>query len=68
MVWVEAGRPQSGELFIKKCRLRRDVRKWVRFCVGKAETLKIRKRDQIFAGGHKGRFRALRKKRDAYYG
>jgi hypothetical protein len=23
-VWVEAGHPQSGELFIKKCQLRRD--------------------------------------------
>jgi hypothetical protein len=31
-VWVEAGHPQSGELFEKKkCQLRRDVRKWVRF-------------------------------------
>ena len=62
-LWVEAGRPQGGPLYDEKCRLRRDVRKRVRFCAARDERVKIRKRDRMFEKGHSNRFRAPKKKR-----
>ena len=47
----------------EKCRLRRDVRKRVRFCAARDERVKIRKRDRMFEKGHSNRFRAPKKKR-----
>ena len=45
-VWVKVGRPPSGPEFDEKCRLRREV--WKRFCAGKAERLRIRRRDRMY--------------------
>ena len=60
--WKKAGRPRSGPLYEEKSRLRCEVRRRVRFCAGKAERLKIRKRDRLFETGHKCRFETPRKK------
>ena len=45
--WKKAGRPRSGPLYEEKSRLRCEVRRRVRFCAGKAERLKISKRERL---------------------
>lgn len=55
--WIGAGRPDEGPLFDEKGRLRRAVRKRVRFCAARSERLRMQRRDRMFATKDWGRFR-----------
>ena len=55
--WKEAGCPSEGSLFEEKCRLRRAVKRRVRFCAAKAERLRIQRRDRMFSVEARSRFR-----------
>ncbi len=47
--WEEAGYPTEGPLYEEKGRLRRTVKRRVRFCAARAERLRIQRRDKMFA-------------------
>ena len=53
----DAGCPSEGPLFEEKGRLRRAVRRRVRFCAAKAERMRIQRRDKMFAAGARSRFK-----------
>ena len=61
--WREAGSPADGALYDEKCRLRRAVRKRLRFCAAQAENRRVQKRDHLFASNHKNHFRHPHNKR-----
>ena len=44
--WKEAGRPGEGPLFDEKSRLRRAVRKRVRFCAARSERMRMQRRER----------------------
>ena len=54
--WKEAGRPTEGPLYEEKGRLRRAVRRRMRFCAAQAERLCIQRREKMFATGSRCRF------------
>ena len=56
--WKVAGCPTDGPLYEEKGRLRRAVRRRVRFCAARVERLRIQRRERMFAVGSRGRFRA----------
>ena len=47
--WREAGCPSDGPLYEEKGRLRRAVRRKVRFCAAAAEHSRIQRREKMFA-------------------
>jgi len=61
--WKEAGCPLEGPLYEEKGRLRRAVRRRVRFCAARAERLRIQRRDRMFASGNRFRFRTPRQRK-----
>ena len=61
--WLRASRPLEEVLFEEKCRLRRAVRRRVKFCAARAERLRIQRRDLLFSTHNKYRFSALHKRR-----
>jgi len=61
--WKEAGCPLEGPLYEEKGRLRRAVRRRVRFCAARAERLRIQRRDRMFASGNRFRFRTPRRRK-----
>lgn len=61
--WRDAGRPLEGDIYEKKLRLRRAVRRRVRLCTAMSERKRIRRRERLFAEKHGSRFKVSRKKR-----
>ena len=55
--WKEAGRLGKGPLFDEKSRLRRAVRKRVRFCAARSERMRMQRRERMFAAKDSRRFR-----------
>ena len=53
--WKDAGCPSEGLFFEEEGRLRRAVRRRVRFCAAKAERMRIQRRDKMFAAGARSR-------------
>jgi len=53
----------EGPLYEEKGRLRRAVRRRVRFCAARAERLRIQRRDRMFASGNRFRFRTPRRRK-----
>ena len=56
LAWQQAGCPGEGLLFEEKSRIRRAVRRRVRFCAARAEMMRIQRRDGMFASGNRHRF------------
>ena len=55
--WKAAGSPREGSLFEEKCKLRREVRRRVRFCAAQRKKSQLRSREKKFASGDNTRFR-----------
>ena len=64
--WREANSPTEGPLYDEKCRLRRAVKRRVRYCAAQAENRKIMQRGRMFSEmNYSNRFRLPgRKKRN----
>ena len=63
MAWKDAGSPSEGPLFEEKGRLRRAVRKRVRFCAARSERLRMQRRDRMFAAGDGRRFKSPQRRK-----
>ena len=50
VAWKEAGRPGEEPLFDENCRLRRAVRKRVRFCAARSERVRMQRRGCLQLG------------------
>ena len=62
-VWRGAGSPTDGPLSEEKNRLRRAVRKRVRWCAAKAERIRTQRRDRLFSAMDNRRFRTPQKRK-----
>lgn len=63
VAWKEAGCRTGGPLFEEKGRLRRTIRKRVRFCAAQSERLRIQWRNQMFAAGDSRRFKTPQRRK-----
>ena len=61
----DAGSPSVGPLSDEKNRLRRAVRKRVRWCAAKAERMRNQRRDRLFTSQSNGRFRTPQKNKQS---
>ena len=61
--WRGAGSPTDGPLSEEKNRLRRAVRKRVRWCAAKAERIRTQRRDRLFSAMDNRRFRIPQKRK-----
>ena len=61
--WRDAGSPSDGPLSEEKNRLRRAVRKRVRWCAARAERIRTQRRDRLFSAMDNRRFRTPQKRK-----
>ena len=59
----ECRSPSEGLLYEEKNRLKRAVRKRIRWCAAKSERLRVQRRDRLFAHQDGRRFRTLQRKK-----
>ena len=61
--WRDAGSPPNGPLSEEKNRIRRAVRKRVRWCAARTERSRVQRRNRLFAAGDNHRFKTPQRKK-----
>ena len=61
--WRDAGSPPDGPLSEEKNRMRRAVRRRVRWCAARTERLRVQRRDRLFTAGDNHRFKTPQRKK-----
>ena len=55
--WRENGSKPEGPLYDEKCRLKREVKKRLRYCTAQAENRRLARREKMFSSSHTDRFK-----------